>query len=42
TVRVPVRAEVSSSVIWNDIFDCKNAPLLAGNFFNHVPVCLKA
>ncbi|KFZ49349.1 hypothetical protein N321_00028, partial [Antrostomus carolinensis] len=42
TVSVPIGAVVSSSVIWNDIFDCKNTPLLARNLFNHVPVHLKA
>ncbi|KFQ02814.1 hypothetical protein N330_05231, partial [Leptosomus discolor] len=41
-VRVPVGTVVSSSIIWNYIFYCKNTPLLARNVFNHEPVCLKA
>ncbi|KFQ75931.1 hypothetical protein N335_12910, partial [Phaethon lepturus] len=42
TVRVPVGAVVSSSIIWNYIFYRKNTPFLARNPFNHVPVCFKA
>ncbi|KFV02614.1 hypothetical protein N339_08494, partial [Pterocles gutturalis] len=42
TVRVPVGAVVSSSVIWNYIFYCKNTPIPGSNFFNYVPVFLKA
>ncbi|KFO05803.1 hypothetical protein N312_04593, partial [Balearica regulorum gibbericeps] len=42
TVRFPVGAVVSSSIVWNYIFYCENTPFLARNFFNHVPVCLKA
>ncbi|KFV95989.1 hypothetical protein N326_00572, partial [Eurypyga helias] len=42
TVRVPVGTVVSSGVIWNDIFYCKNTLVLARNLFNHVSVFLKA
>ncbi|KFV89323.1 hypothetical protein N327_01991, partial [Fulmarus glacialis] len=42
TVRIPVGTVISSSVIWNYIFYCKNAPVLARNRFNHVPAFLKA
>ncbi|KFO57805.1 hypothetical protein N302_07165, partial [Corvus brachyrhynchos] len=41
TVRIPVGTVVSSSIIWNDIFYCKNTLLLDRNSFNHVSVCLK-
>ncbi|KFV57105.1 hypothetical protein N328_12185, partial [Gavia stellata] len=41
-VRIPVGAVVSSSVVWNYIFYCKNIPVLARNLFNQVPVHLKA
>ncbi|KFU90684.1 hypothetical protein M959_09133, partial [Chaetura pelagica] len=42
TVRIPVGTVVGSSIIWNYIFYCKNTPVLARNFFNHIPVGLKA
>ncbi|KFQ91676.1 hypothetical protein Y956_08170, partial [Nipponia nippon] len=42
TVRIPVGTVVSSSVVWNYIFYCKNIAVLGRNLFDHVPVCLKA
>ncbi|KFV81674.1 hypothetical protein N308_05838, partial [Struthio camelus australis] len=41
-VSIPVGTIVSGSVIWDYIFYCKNTSILARNFFNHVPVFLKA
>ncbi|KGL75085.1 hypothetical protein N309_09125, partial [Tinamus guttatus] len=42
TVSVPVGTIVSGSIIWGYIFYCKHTPILARNFFSHVPVLLKA
>ncbi|KFO94963.1 hypothetical protein N300_00059, partial [Calypte anna] len=42
TVRIPVGTVVGSSIIWNYIFYCQNTPFLGRNFFNHVPIELKA
>ncbi|KFP55527.1 hypothetical protein N322_06606, partial [Cariama cristata] len=42
TVRVPVGAVVSSSIVWHYIFYCKNTAVLARNCFNNVPVHFKA
>ncbi|KFP35207.1 hypothetical protein N324_02506, partial [Chlamydotis macqueenii] len=41
-VTVPVGTIVGSSVIWNDIFYCKNTELLARNLINTIPMCLEA
>ncbi|KFQ57586.1 hypothetical protein N334_03105, partial [Pelecanus crispus] len=39
---IPVGTVVSSSIVWNYIFYCKNTPSLARSAFNHVPARLKA
>ncbi|KFP69435.1 hypothetical protein N310_08033, partial [Acanthisitta chloris] len=36
TVRIPVGAVVSSSIIWNYVFYCKNTPVLVRNRLNYV------
>ncbi|KFP71115.1 hypothetical protein N310_11430, partial [Acanthisitta chloris] len=36
TVRIPVGAVVSSSIIWNYVFYSKKTPVLVRNCLNHV------